>query len=73
MVAPPGLTKRLELLLLLLHKNAACCFEQILEVAPHKTAAVRQGKSHLKLSKQVELGILVKQRQPHKRRSPKES
>ena len=22
-----------------LHKNAVCCFEQVLEVAPHKTAS----------------------------------
>ena len=23
-----------------IHKNAMCCFEQILEAGPHKTAAV---------------------------------
>ena len=30
-----------------LNKEAACCFEQILEAAPHKTAAVRPLTSHL--------------------------
>ena len=30
-----------------LYRNAACCFEQILEATPHKTAAVRPLTSHL--------------------------
>ena len=30
-----------------LHKNAACCFERILEAAPYKTAVVRPFISHL--------------------------
>ena len=30
-----------------LHKNAACCLEQILEATPHKTAAIRPSTSHL--------------------------
>ena len=30
-----------------LHKNAACCLEQILETALHKTAAVLPSASHL--------------------------
>ena len=30
-----------------LHKNAACCFEQILEAAPYKTAVVRPLTSYL--------------------------
>ena len=30
-----------------LHKDAACCFEQILEAAPYKTAAVQPFTSHL--------------------------
>ena len=30
-----------------LHKNATFCFEQILEAAPHKTAAVEPLTSHL--------------------------
>ena len=29
-----------------LHKKAVCCFEQILEVTPHKTATVRPLTSH---------------------------
>ena len=33
--------------LLELHKYNECCFEQILEAAPHKTASVRQLISHL--------------------------
>ena len=31
-----------------LHKDAACCFEQILEAAPYKTAVVQPLASHLK-------------------------
>ena len=31
-----------------LHKNSRCCFEQIQEAAPHKTAAVRSLTSHFK-------------------------
>ena len=31
-----------------LHKNATCCFEQILEATPNKTAAVQPLTSHLK-------------------------
>ena len=31
-----------------LHKNAMCCFEQILEATPHKTAVVRSPISHLR-------------------------
>ena len=30
-----------------LHKNAACCLEQILETVPHKTVAVWTPTSHL--------------------------
>ena len=30
-----------------LHKDVVCCFEQILEAAPHKTAAVWPFASHL--------------------------
>ena len=30
-----------------LHKDAVCCFEQILEAAPHKTATVLPPASHL--------------------------
>ena len=29
------------------HKDAVCCFEEILEAAPHKTAAVQPLTSHL--------------------------
>ena len=36
-------------ILLGLHKNATCCFEQILEATPHKTAAVRSLTSHIKV------------------------
>ena len=30
-----------------LQKHAACCFEQILEAAPHKTAAIQPLHFHL--------------------------
>ena len=30
-----------------LRKNASCCFEQIQEAAPHKTAAIQPLNSHL--------------------------
>ena len=39
------------------HKNAASCFEYILEVAPRKTAAIQPLTSHSKRDEQYMLGI----------------
>ena len=53
-----------------LHKNAACCLEQILEAAPHKTAAVQPLTTYFinyssKMNK-ICGALLEKQEQTHK-------
>ena len=48
MDAPHGHKTHGEKARLELHKNAMCCFEQILEAVPHKTAALRALISCLK-------------------------
>ena len=57
-----------------LHKDAACCFKQILEIASHKTAVVWSFASHLTnhLSKTNRMywALLEKLEQTHKKSSP---
>ena len=60
-----------------LHKDVAGCFEQILEAAPYKTAAIRPLTSYLtnhatKIST-TSWSLLVKQEQTHKWHSPMDS
>ena len=56
-----------------LHKNAVCYIERILEIAPHKTAAVQPLGSHLRnhssKTNKTRGALLKKQGRTHKRRS----
>ena len=60
-----------------LHKNAACCFEQILEAAPCKTEAVWPLTSYLTNNqskmRKICLTLLVKKGQSCKQHSPVDS
>ena len=56
-----------------LHKNATCCFEEILEATLHKTAAVQPSSSYLKnhsskMNKRYGI-LLEKQGQTHNQHS----
>ena len=60
-----------------LHKNATCCFEQIMEAKPYKTAAVRSLTAYLpnypnKMKKTYKV-LLENLEQTHKRYSLMES
>ena len=56
-----------------LHKNATCCFEQILEAAPHKTPALRPVTSlltnHTNKTSKIREAFLKKKERTHKWRS----
>ena len=53
-----------------LHKNVACCLEQVLEAAPHKTAALWPFASYLakncSKTEKTYLALLEKQDEPNK-------